>query len=114
MTSPFRWRRLLSPRSPVRSSAECPQPSVTMSNALAEVPQAPAINIEAVVKRYRLHRKPLYRFLDLFGLCPSGGGYFSEHTALRDVTLTVRRGEKVAIIGRNGAGKSTLLKVVTG
>jgi ABC-type polysaccharide/polyol phosphate transport system ATPase subunit len=85
-----------------------------MSDALAEVPQAPAINIEGVVKRYRLHRKPLYRFLDLFGLCPSGGGYFSEHTALRDVTLTVRRGEKVAIIGRNGAGKSTLLKVVIG
>jgi lipopolysaccharide transport system ATP-binding protein len=85
-----------------------------MSEALAGVPLPSAITIESVFKRYRLHQKPLYRFLDLFGLCPSGGGYFSEHTALRDVTLDVRRGEKLAIIGRNGAGKSTLLKVVTG
>ena len=34
--------------------------------------------------------------------------------ALRDVTLSVRAGERVALIGRNGAGKSTLLKVMVG
>ncbi len=33
---------------------------------------------------------------------------------LRDVNLTVRRGERVGILGRNGAGKSTLIRLVSG
>lgn len=38
---------------------------------------------------------------------------FQEFIALKDVNLTVKKGESWGLIGRNGAGKSTLLKVVS-
>jgi ATPase subunit of ABC transporter with duplicated ATPase domains len=39
---------------------------------------------------------------------------YGEKPVLVDVSMTVRRGERVAIIGPNGLGKSTLLKIATG
>jgi ATPase subunit of ABC transporter with duplicated ATPase domains len=39
---------------------------------------------------------------------------YGEKKVLVDVSLVVRRGERVAIIGPNGLGKSTLLKIATG
>ncbi|WP_034384929.1 ABC-F family ATP-binding cassette domain-containing protein [Deinococcus sp. YIM 77859] len=39
---------------------------------------------------------------------------FAERVVLRDVSLAVARGERVALLGRNGAGKTTLLRVLTG
>jgi ABC-type polysaccharide/polyol phosphate transport system ATPase subunit len=87
---------------------------VTTSSAISGVAGADAIRVNGISKRYRLYRKPFHRLLDLFGLCPQGPDYYTEHAALTDVDLTIARGEKVAIIGRNGAGKSTLLKIITG
>jgi ABC-type multidrug transport system fused ATPase/permease subunit len=37
----------------------------------------------------------------------------SEKYALKDISLTIYPGEKLAIVGRNGAGKSTLVKLMT-
>lgn len=39
---------------------------------------------------------------------------FGEHWALRDVTISVEKGEYLTILGPNGSGKSTLLKVLLG
>lgn len=39
---------------------------------------------------------------------------YGQATVVRDVSLTIMRGEAVALLGRNGMGKSTLLKGVMG
>ena len=39
---------------------------------------------------------------------------YEDFWAVKDVSLTVRQGESVALIGRNGAGKSTLLRMIAG
>ena len=39
---------------------------------------------------------------------------FGEHNVFHDVTLTIRRGEKVAFVGKNGEGKTTLVKCIMG
>ena len=39
---------------------------------------------------------------------------FGAHNVFHDVTFTIRRGEKVAFVGKNGEGKSTLVKCIMG
>ena len=71
-----------------------------------------AIEIEGVTKRFRLAgagRSVKSAALDLVLRRKA-----PEFTALSDVSLKVRRGETVGIVGANGAGKSTLLSIVAG
>lgn len=37
---------------------------------------------------------------------------FGDHTVIQDVNLTIRRGEKVAFVGKNGEGKTTLVRCI--
>ncbi len=37
---------------------------------------------------------------------------FDDHYLFKDLTIDIRRGEKVALIGNNGAGKTTILKIL--
>lgn len=79
------------------------------------------IRLESVSKCYRIFGSPRDRLkqalLDrLRGVAGprADRALYREHWALRDVSLALRPGEAVGIIGRNGAGKSTLLQIIAG
>src|SRR6185436_16197598 len=39
---------------------------------------------------------------------------YGDHVVFQDASLTIARGEKVALVGKNGEGKSTLVKAIMG
>lgn len=63
-------------------------------------------------KAYAIYKRPRDRLKQIFAR--NGTRYFEEYWALRDVDLSIGRGESIALIGQNGAGKSTLLKLLYG
>lgn len=67
---------------------------------------------EGLNKIYPLYRGKTDRLKEL--LHPFRKRYHTDFYALRDVSLQIRRGETLGIIGRNGSGKSTLLKILCG
>ena len=71
-----------------------------------------AINVEHLNKMYKLYDHQKDRVRDALGLTRKK--LYREHFALHDVSLSVRKGETVGIIGTNGSGKSTMLKIITG
>ncbi|CAM8401434.1 TagH ABC-type polysaccharide/polyol phosphate transport system, ATPase component [Candidatus Methylopumilus universalis] len=79
-----------------------------------------AIKVESLSKCYQIYDQPrdrlkqflLPKFMAFFG--KKHHHYFREFWALKNVSLEVRKGETVGIIGRNGSGKSTLLQMICG
>ncbi|MBQ9444520.1 MAG: ABC transporter ATP-binding protein [Lachnospiraceae bacterium] len=71
------------------------------------------IKVDHLDKMYKLYSRQRDRVRDALGLGKKQDLY-KEHYALKDVSLEVRRGETVGIIGTNGSGKSTILKIITG
>jgi lipopolysaccharide transport system ATP-binding protein len=88
------------------------------------------IRVENVSKIYRIWDEPGARFTSLLlegashlfpgnsrvarWLLERSKRHFRDFYALREVSMELRRGESIGIIGRNGSGKSTLLQIVAG
>jgi len=62
----------------------------------------------------RLKFPPCLRSGDYPVICDEVGKSYGEHTVFSHVNMTIKRGEKVAFVGKNGEGKSTLVKCIMG
>ena len=72
----------------------------------------PPIQVSSLGKCYQTYSSPSHRLLQaLYGTKKK---LYEEFWALREVTLTVEKGETLGIVGRNGSGKSTLLQLIAG
>jgi ABC-type polysaccharide/polyol phosphate transport system ATPase subunit len=87
--------------------AETRGPHATHTGPLVELRGASLRFVSYHDKTYSLKRAALDLILRRQGPAAS-----SEFWALRDIDLTIHKGERLGIIGTNGAGKSTLLRVL--
>jgi len=80
--------------------------------ALAKLERLPEPRAEAarITLKLATGKRSPDRVLTADGLHKS----FAENTVLRDLSLTVDRGDRIALVGPNGAGKSTLLRMLAG
>ncbi len=62
----------------------------------------------------RLKFPPCLRSGDYPVICEDVEKSYGAHTVFSSVNLTIKRGEKVAFVGKNGEGKSTLVKCIMG
>ncbi|GLC87890.1 teichoic acid ABC transporter ATP-binding protein [Lysinibacillus piscis] len=70
------------------------------------------IDMKDISKDYKLYENKMDRFKE--AIFPTKKKYYKEFSALKSVSLEIRRGETIGLIGKNGSGKSTLLKILTG
>ena len=73
-----------------------------------------AVKVEHVSVKFNLSQEKLDSLKEFFLKFVQGKVKYDEFWALKDISFTLRQGDRIGILGLNGAGKSTLLKVIAG
>ncbi len=90
-----------------------PTKAVQVQSRIKQLDKIVPIEVDEVdISALRLKFPPCLRSGDYPVICEDVRKDYGEHTVFDHVTFTIKRGEKVAFVGRNGEGKSTLVKCI--
>jgi ATP-binding cassette subfamily F protein 3 len=90
-----------------------PTKAVQVQSRIKQLQKIVPIEIDEVdTSALRLKFPPCQRSGDFPVICKDVKKDYGEKTIFSNVTLSVKRGEKVAFVGKNGEGKSTLVKCI--
>lgn len=92
-----------------------PTKAVQVQSRIKQLEKIVPIEVDEV-DTSALHLKfpPCSRSGDYPLICEEVSKSYGEHCVFHNVNLTIKRGEKVAFVGKNGEGKSTLVKCIMG
>ena len=90
-----------------------PTKAVQVQSRIKQLEKIVPIEIDEI-DNSALHLKfpPCLRSGDYPVICEDVEKKYGDHTVFSGVNLTIKRGEKVAFVGKNGEGKSTLVKCI--
>ena len=92
-----------------------PTKAVQVQSRIKALEKIVPIEIDEVDnKTMRLKFPPAIRSGNYPVICEGVAKSYGDHLVFSGVDLTIKRGEKVAFVGRNGEGKSTLVKCIMG
>lgn len=82
-------------------------------NSDRPIPESTAIEVREITKAFRIPHERRDTVREHF-LHPRRRTTYEANTVLRDVSFSIRKGERFGVVGRNGSGKTTLLKTIAG